>query len=1140
MLKNIYDIIYALYLDFRDHIFIGFLYSFISLIIFRKFLNVPQYPVGIDSFPPISLISYLGSASNSLSLWESTYIGSQTPITVYHIMSLFPVDANIIFKAFLILSTIVACFGMYLFIYSETNSRLGAFIAGLIFIYNQWIISKIVSGHLLHVLAYCLVPFLFIYVKRIVRGNRFRDLLLFSILLSLLPLFRLDPIIYVLPFLSLYALFLIFDSKQLYIIKKVLIVFVLFLILTCYIWVPLLVVGNPALSSISFTLDSVGGFSIGLIHAFLGQGRQMSYLFWLGDIGLNIHPFLPLYGYRFVMLVIPLTAFLSLFFVRDKMAILFSLFALVSVFLAKGYTPPLEILYQFLFNNIPFFDRLRAPDRWLMITWFAYSYLVGIFLSAINKEGQFPKYLRKTYTIVLIFLILSTLILSTPYVFIHGYKTYQFPEQEVEVHNTLDNGGFERVATIPYGYARMWNFNNGIEADLGSKSGRFSSHPVFFIPPKYDSTSATFFEYSMYLVENRLTNKLIKILGIYDVRYLVLQGYPANAPSPFYGLIIKPTYKQHNFFQNQSGLNTVYSGNPQRYSMYIGDTWLGALIKNSEEPKLNKYVVSRPPMAYENKYWIPRIFSPGNQILALGGLDTFRMLAEEDLHFENINLFFADHLSKRNYLIKQINRSDNLIFTNTQPIDLGMLISNSTWIKAREYANTSGWYRDDLPIVRGFFAYNRDVVSARENGAKIVYRFDTSGNSEYELWIRPFLHTSGGDLKVNLDGQEVDTLNTYEDHNLGFKWVKLGEVRLDTGVHELTVVNEGGANSLNGIVVAERGAVDKALREVEGLIDGKSVYLVDRDKLEKIGVDPLELLEQDVIFDDQWVNSHEWSPSFPADVEISDSRQSLSGSSSLKIDVTPRPRPGELASKSFLTTQNWEEAKYISFWFKGTGSGEPFNLWIYFNDSSWPNPDVVRYGPFHDTSTEWRQITIPLDRPADTFGTSQWDKVSRIVLANPHEDLSGTFYLDRFSIHRGEIKQEDLESRLGAEVVLYSNGKPQGDIPFEVNENSSAVESLDFEKISPSKWTVRVNSTAPYTLVFSNTYHPMWRAYVNGTEYESIPSYYFINSFQINETGEHEVTIEFIGQRIQNISLAVSGLAYLGCFGYLFYDWRRD
>ncbi len=101
------------------------------------------------------------------------------------------------------------------------------------------------------------------------------------------------------------------------------------------------------------------------------------------------------------------------------------------------------------------------------------------------------------------------------------------------------------------------------------------------------------------------------------------------------------------------------------------------------------------------------------------------------------------------------------------------------------------------------------------------------------------------------------------------------------------------------------------------------------------------------------------------------------------------------------------------------------------------------------------------------------------------------------------------------------------------------VKYLEFEELQPSKWRLKVDSSEPYALVFSNSYHPMWKAYVNGKEYSSIPSYYFINSFQINETGEHEVIIEFTGQRIQNTGLMVSGLAYLVCLFYLFFEWKR-
>ena len=40
-------------------------------------------------------------------------------------------------------------------------------------------------------------------------------------------------------------------------------------------------------------------------------------------------------------------------------------------------------------------------------------------------------------------------------------------------------------------------------------------------------------------------------------------------------------------------------------------------------------------------------------------------------------------------------------------------------------------------------------------------------------------------------------------------------------------------------------------------------------------------------------------------------------------------------------------------------------------------------------------------------------------------------------------------------------------------------------------------------------------------------------SFQINKIEGNDVIIEFIGQRIQNISFIISGLSYVGCLIYL-------
>jgi len=67
--------------------------------------------------------------------------------------------------------------------------------------------------------------------------------------------------------------------------------------------------------------------------------------------------------------------------------------------------------------------------------------------------------------------------------------------------------------------------------------------------------------------------------------------------------------------------------------------------------------------------------------------------------------------------------------------------------------------------------------------------------------------------------------------------------------------------------------------------------------------------------------------------------------------------------------------------------------------------------------------------------------------------------------------------------------------------------------INPTKYTVHVKTSTPFFLVFSEAYHNLWKASVDGEEIQSIPAYSFINTFQISKTGEYDIVIEFIGQR---------------------------
>jgi len=113
---------------------------------------------------------------------------------------------------------------------------------------------------------------------------------------------------------------------------------------------------------------------------------------------------------------------------------------------------------------------------------------------------------------------------------------------------------------------------------------------------------------------------------------------------------------------------------------------------------------------------------------------------------------------------------------------------------------------------------------------------------------------------------------------------------------------------------------------------------------------------------------------------------------------------------------------------------------------------------------------------------------------------------------------------------------------FENNHNSAKV---NYTKINPTLWKVKVNATKPFMLSFAEAYDPLWeaRVYRDGKLMEkvrSIPLYSVINGFWINETGNLEIVIRYTPQDWFEIGLAISATTFVGCIGYLFYNWRRE
>jgi hypothetical protein len=163
-------------------------------------------------------------------------------------------------------------------------------------------------------------------------------------------------------------------------------------------------------------------------------------------------------------------------------------------------------------------------------------------------------------------------------------------------------------------------------------------------------------------------------------------------------------------------------------------------------------------------------------------------------------------------------------------------------------------------------------------------------------------------------------------------------------------------------------------------------------------------------------------------------------------------------------------------------------------------------------------------------------------------DTNGTFYLkvdDRiFSVpiissNASEVYWKDVCSTIldvGEHTIgVVSKGKMELDkLAIYLSKNGS--ESLDqlfktdsdpqsvqIAEDSPCSYTVSTTSTRPFLLTFTESFHTMWKAYVDGQEISSINTDFIVNGYYIKKTGTFEIELRFVGQTYAEIGLVISG-----------------
>ena len=92
----------------------------------------------------------------------------------------------------------------------------------------------------------------------------------------------------------------------------------------------------------------------------------------------------------------------------------------------------------------------------------------------------------------------------------------------------------------------------------------------------------------------------------------------------------------------------------------------------------------------------------------------------------------------------------------------------------------------------------------------------------------------------------------------------------------------------------------------------------------------------------------------------------------------------------------------------------------------------------------------------------------------------------------------------------------------------------EYQEINPTKYSIQVNTTEPFFLIFSESYNRDWEISIDG---EIIKDHYVVNgyanSWRINKTGELSISLTYLPQRLSEISILISIVISLSCLLYI-------
>lgn len=416
----------------------------IGIILARGWFN-NDYPIGSDALagPPISW--YLDKELSALRLFPTYnpywYLGGTLlthPLPIYYLYTIvswvsnYAIAVKVVHLTFFLLSSLT----MYFYIRKKTSSNEAAFIAGLLYAYNPYaLVEFIFEGHGAFSMAYMLTPLVFFSLDLLLKGKTVVRVVTFSFLLAMLILTHPQSVFLIGPLIGLYALYKLATNVivnisfsgmllKVTILKSavrdlvgrtvlLLLSLMLSLMFSAIWWLPFLFARSKTfMTTFSFTDVMFPATPFGILSL---RPPSSNY----PPIEFSLNTPLPT---QLLQLSILVPVLLGVFLEKKK-GILLTLSAFFFSLIALGLQSPIKI-YEFLFTNIPFYNSIRTPSRFMFTISFLFALLGGLGVAGLRRYVKKVK-VKSAFVLLLAVLIVGNVWSDAQ----NGFRTFKFPPE---------------------------------------------------------------------------------------------------------------------------------------------------------------------------------------------------------------------------------------------------------------------------------------------------------------------------------------------------------------------------------------------------------------------------------------------------------------------------------------------------------------------------------------------------------------------------------------------------------------------------------------------------------------------------------------------------------------------------------------